>query len=185
MPEIVPRTSYNDLLLRYNDIDHIPYLDLLETKEWFEKRNEIIERDDHKCSICGNRKTEGWNKNPDGSFRYYWVEFEIIDGNSTIVFHHTDRKIWIHVHHKFYIKNFLPWQYASQDLISYCNWCHFEFHKENKVKIFELISGELHELNYSTCRRCNGAGWFPEYRKIQNGVCFRCHGLKYEELILT
>jgi hypothetical protein len=33
------------------------------------------------------------------------------------------------------------------------------------------------------CLKCFGAGAFPEYNHIQNGICFRCNGAKYEEFI--
>jgi hypothetical protein len=35
------------------------------------------------------------------------------------------------------------------------------------------------------CARCHGAGGFPEYRHVQNGVCFRCHGSRYDEFIVA
>ena len=38
-------------------------------------------------------------------------------------------------------------------------------------------------MNFTPCVRCNGMGYFPEYKKIENGICFRCRGARYEELI--
>jgi hypothetical protein len=26
------------------------------------------------------------------------------------------------------------------------------------------------------CSRCSGAGWFPEFRHVEAGICFQCRG---------
>ena len=26
------------------------------------------------------------------------------------------------------------------------------------------------------CTRCGGTGYFPQYKRVENGVCFRCWG---------
>ncbi|HEA20632.1 hypothetical protein LCGC14_2592040 [marine sediment metagenome] len=86
----------------------------------------------------------------------------------------------LHIHHEYYIKNKLPWNYENDALITLCMDCHEELHKNKKVPVYsnelELI-GEL-----TNCYRCHGAGWFPEYLKVENGICFRCRGAKYEEI---
>ncbi len=33
------------------------------------------------------------------------------------------------------------------------------------------------------CYRCHGTGYFPEYNHVEDGICFRCRGAKYEQLI--
>lgn len=175
--------SFKELLSKYEKIDSIPYFELLETHEWFDKRRIILERDNSKCKICDHQEATNWEKQKDGSFKYYYVEIKSIAGGNELVFNYLDKITWMHIHHKFYIKDLLPWEYKSEDLITYCNWCHADFHKNNKVGYFENINGQLVELSYSPCQRCFGAGWFAEYKKIQNGVCFRCGGAKFEELI--
>lgn len=94
-----------------------------------------------------------------------------------------ENPISMHVHHKFYVQNKLPWEYDDNALITLCNNCHFELHEHSIIHYYSFVDGELRNLNYTPCSRCNGAGVFPEYRRIQNGVCFRCNGKKYEELI--
>lgn len=37
-------------------------------------------------------------------------------------------------------------------------------------------------MRLTPCHRCKGAGFFPEFRHVSNGVCFRCNGSRYEEL---
>lgn len=95
----------------------------------------------------------------------------------------SEKSIVLHVHHKFYIQKKLPWEYADDSLITLCNWCHWELHEQTIIPIYENVDGELRDLNYTPCIRCNGAGVFPEYRHVQNGICFRCNGNCYEELI--
>ena len=170
--------GFNVLLSSHGKVDLIPYIELLSTIEWFEKRKEVLERDLNRCTICGSKETS-WNKQKDGSYRYYWLKLE----NRALRIEYTDRMICMHIHHKLYIKDLLPWEYEIENLITYCNWCHLDYHKHNKVSYFENINGRLIELSYTPCHRCNGAGWFPEYQKVQNGICFRCRGYKFEELI--
>ena len=85
----------------------------------------------------------------------------------------------LHIHHRYYIKNKLPWEYKDDALTTLCMDCHKDLHKNKKVPVYnnelELI-GEL-----TNCYRCYGAGWFPEYLNVENGICFRCRGAKYEE----
>ncbi|MCB0476309.1 MAG: hypothetical protein KDC69_11580, partial [Flavobacteriaceae bacterium] len=87
----------------------------------------------------------------------------------------------LHIHHKYYIKNLLPWEYDNKALITLCVKCHESLHKNGKVSVYNDKMELLGEFNY--CKRCHGAGWFPEYTHVQGGVCFRCRGAKYEELI--
>lgn len=95
----------------------------------------------------------------------------------------SEKSVIMHVHHKFYIKDKLPWEYDNEALITLCNWCHWELHTKTIIPIYTLLSGELHELNFTPCNRCNGAGVFLEFNHVQNGVCFKCNGNRYEELI--
>lgn len=97
----------------------------------------------------------------------------------------SDKQIMLHVHHKFYIKEKLPWEYEKDALITLCNWCHWELHKQTNIPIFTMVNGKLIELEYTPCKRCHGAGVFPEYKNVQSGICFRCNGSRYEELIPT
>lgn len=87
----------------------------------------------------------------------------------------------LNVHHKCYRKNKNPWEYNNDDLITACPICHDNIH--SKIKIPEY--SEMDELiRYLTpCSRCHGVGWFPEFLHVQEGVCFRCDGAQYDELI--
>ena len=96
----------------------------------------------------------------------------------------TEKSVVLHVHHKFYVYKNLPWEYNDDALITLCNWCHWSLHETTSIPIYKLVKGELYELDYKSCYRCNGAGIFPEFKHVRNGVCFRCKGKKYEELII-
>ena len=86
----------------------------------------------------------------------------------------------LHVHHKYYQIGNSPWEYHNDALITLCWDCHEELHKNEKVPYLDNNGHLISEL--TTCPRCFGAGCFPEFNHIQNGICFRCNGAKYEEL---
>lgn len=87
----------------------------------------------------------------------------------------------LHVHHTYYQYGNEPWEYPSKALITLCWNCHESLHKDTTTPILNSDGIEVDRLN--VCKRCSGAGWFPQYRHVQNGICFRCDGAKYEELI--
>ncbi len=186
-------STYTELLLKYSNRSGIPYFELLLTKEWEGKRNQILNRDNQTCCYCGKKSTEyieglgniwiyiqerierGYSSDGDGV-----EEFEYVN---EVTYHEvSDKPYYLHVHHKYYILSCLPWEYSDDALMSLCSWCHWKFHAENTVPVFENQQ-KIINLNYHPCHRCNGAGWFPQYNHVQSGICFRCSGEKYEELI--
>lgn len=89
----------------------------------------------------------------------------------------------LHVHHKFYIEGHDPWEYNDSDLVTLCERCHSDLHDTHAVPFYQEKNGRLYQLVKDPCSRCNGAGYFPEYRHVQRGVCFRCLGQRFEESI--
>lgn len=69
------------------------YRKLLNHPLWKAKRLEILERDGHKCAMCGGTT-------------------------------------YLQVHHKVY-EPINPWESRNEDLITICNNCHKEWHKQN------------------------------------------------------
>ncbi len=171
--------TYKDLLNEYGNIEKIPYSELIETIEWFEKRKQILERDNNRCTLCFKKGTNVSKQELDGSYQYLWDELK----NGTNIRYYSNKQIWMHVHHKFYIKNKLQWDYRDEDLITYCNWCHFTYHENNKIQFFENINEKLVELFYTPCPRCFGSGWFPQYKHVENGICFECRGARFKQLL--
>jgi 5-methylcytosine-specific restriction endonuclease McrA len=87
----------------------------------------------------------------------------------------------LHVHHKFYIRGKNPWEYENSALSTLCWHCHEKLHKGGKTAELDEDGNFLRELTY--CTRCHGAGWFPEFHHVESGICFKCRGARYEELI--
>lgn len=87
----------------------------------------------------------------------------------------------LHVHHTYYQEGKLPWEYLDEALITLCWICHEEIHKDQTIPVLNSSGNKIGSYTY--CKRCFGAGVFPEYRHIEKGIYFRCKGAKYEELI--
>ncbi len=96
---------------------------------------------------------------------------------------HEGENVALHVHHLHYIYGLDPWEYKDSELVTLCEQCHSDLHKKNKVPVCRLDGENLVEVQLTPCVRCGGAGWFSEYRHIQGGICFRCYGAKYDEII--
>ncbi len=162
----------------------IPYHQLLQTSEWAGRRKEIIVRDGCKCARCQTAETEviGAARDENGKYRHFFIE-KVRKGNDEIVNSlelSPKGAVWFEVHHKFYIINRYPWDYPDSALITLCNWCHQEIHD---TTVIPVLSYEGEALGYTPCSRCNGSGSFSEYSHVQSGVCFKCNGARYEELI--
>jgi hypothetical protein len=85
----------------------------------------------------------------------------------------------LHVHHKCYIKSEFPWEIDDKYLISLCRKCHKKEHDNNIIPVYEKGNDSRLKIteNYSVyCSRCNGAGWFPQYSHVEEGICFLCSG---------
>lgn len=87
----------------------------------------------------------------------------------------------LHVHHTYYQKGLLPWEYPDDSLITLCWTCHEKLHQNSTISVYDENGNNLATMHY--CLRCHGAGYFPEYKHVQKGICFRCGGARYEELI--
>lgn len=87
----------------------------------------------------------------------------------------------LHVHHKYYQKGLFPWEYPDEALITMCWQCHMELHSTQSVKAYD--ENGIEEGFLTPCNRCGGAGHFPQYSHVKNGICFRCGGSCYEEFI--
>ncbi|WBX72001.1 HNH endonuclease [Tenacibaculum retecalamus] len=83
-----------------------------------------------------------------------------------------------HVHHKYYLKNKLPWDIRDYALITLCENCHLETHRNEKISTFEESKDGLKEVitHFVICSRCNGTGYLLQYSYNQGGVCFKCKG---------
>jgi len=115
----------------------------------------------------------------------YWDHkyLKYSNGKSNFVLIKSNKNYFLQAHHKFYVLNRLPWEYPNTDFETLCNWCHWDFHNRERVKSYREVDGSLEPVTMTACYRCHGAGWFPQHDHIQNGICFRCLGVKFEDLI--
>lgn len=83
----------------------------------------------------------------------------------------------LHIHHTYYQIGKLAWEYPDNALITLCWQCHESLHKNSIIRILDANGKILEERK--VCNRCFGAGWFPEYTYVENGICFECRGKRY------
>jgi 5-methylcytosine-specific restriction endonuclease McrA len=181
--------SFEELKDLYNDHPYTPYAEFLRTNEWLTKREQILIRDNFKCQKCNKARTvDHYDEKLRKNFHLWFGEEEWIRIDNSLdkvlvpKITISDKPYHLEIHHKLYIEDRLPWNYDDGDLITLCNWCHKEFHKNNDVELY--AKDGLSKIRLDVCKRCNGTGWFREYRHIQNGVCFECGGKKFNQVII-
>lgn len=193
--------SLTELIELYKDDDFIPYAQYLRTHSWKSKRLEILDRDNFRCKNCGGYETKPIKikvETPFGtaignSYSYDWDDLSCIlwtdlSGNErfselTKPQNKPDKPYNLQIHHKKYILNRLPWEYNNEDLITLCNYCHLETHQNEVIPIYNETENLI--LDYNNCDRCGGTGYFPEYKHIANGVCFKCGGARFSIQIIN
>lgn len=87
----------------------------------------------------------------------------------------------LQIHHKYYQKGLLAWEYPNQALVTLCWDCHEELHKNSTIPELDENGNQLRLL--TCCPKCHGAGWFPQYKHVENGVCFKCSGLRFTNVV--
>jgi hypothetical protein len=195
--------NFSELKSSYDAGTTLLYSDLLKTEEWKVKRDEIIERDDHKCTVCGSQPTTSFKRTGDNKILPVSLSFsklrsllnceqqKIFDGSQSLHFSDDFKRLLItfeigevkseafhlEVHHKMYILDELPWNYSSDQLTTLCNHCHTDLHKNSVIPIYTNDKKRI--VNFDVCTRCSGVGHLPEYNHVQNGICFKCEGARY------
>lgn len=178
------------------------YEKLLQTNEWYEFRNLIIDLNGgpvcQSCQSVGgpieeslmndeehkklmaeiadhNRKFSKFGReNPE------IVKQQLLDGTYTGQKVTPDRfkeigRVIIQIHHTLYFWNKLPWEYQNKYLKILCQSCHRQEHLHNTIYMYRDESmKERKEI--PICSRCDGSGFIPEYKHVQNGMCFDCYG---------
>lgn len=97
--------------------------------------------------------------------------------------YYSEHPLVLNVHHKRYIIGHKAWEYDDEDLVTLCNECHTKIHKAIGAPVYSDENGYMKEVHLTPCYRCGGTGYFPEYKHVENGICFRCRGVRFEELI--
>lgn len=216
--------EYQILLSRYGT-QPIPYEKLLNTHEWNEKRERILERDQNSCTNCHRQKTKvftlqqvqtitkaygkftEWSRvgsdyklpGPVEEGHYWFFSMQKFHtsraaywdckyikhkaGEVVFVFIKAPKRYSLHIHHSKYVVNIPPWEYPDSELKTLCNWCHLELHETQKIKCYKIVDGQLEPTSLTPCKKCSGVGILHQYLHVEDGLCFRCFGMKFEELI--
>lgn len=160
-------------ILFEKDNSNLTYADLLSTLEWKEFRDKIVKRDNWECKKCGEKSNElAWELKgsvPSDIFVRPANEHEGQD-----VFYSSEH-IVLNVHHKYYIKEKLPWEYKVEALITVCAKCHTKIHEREDIVIYENEDIE-NPRKAIKCSRCSGTGYLDQYHYFMNGICFSCNG---------
>lgn len=94
-----------------------------------------------------------------------------------------DKECFLNVHPKKYVFNILPWENCNIEFETYCSCCHIEMHKNEEIISYRLINKNLVPVKMSPCLKCLGKGELSQNNHIENAICDRCHGKRFEELI--
>jgi hypothetical protein len=185
--------SYSELLDKNENLP-MTYQELLSTSEWRNKRDQIIERDFKRCTKCHYSETFGHLDSKTNKYSYITDDGE--EDTYTYTNHEgiivtekiprliiTDKQYHLHVHHKHYVYNQLPWNYDNSVLITLCNWCHLEIHQTETIVMYQ--DGSLTtNVVLVPCKRCDGAGWFAHFKHVQGGICFECNGKRFTRSLI-
>ena len=178
----MPDYTYQALKIKFGS-GRIPYSELLSTLEWKEFRDSIVLRDGYKCRIClATNFSRPLNTQERAEFREKNLQqTQDLDGlKIELAIPCCTTAAILHVHHTYYILNCLPWEYDSESLITVCQKCHNDIHKQETILVYKNSS--KHEILILTaCERCNGTGHLPQFNYYENGVCFACNGNRYKE----
>jgi hypothetical protein len=88
----------------------------------------------------------------------------------------------LHLHHTYYVRNTLPWDYPDACFQVLCESCHKSEHLNKTFRMYASHSlGQSQHL--TPCDKCFGSGYLPEYDYHMDGVCFRCQGAGFKELM--
>ena len=166
--------NYTELIEEYQS-QNIPYSALLETFEWKSVRNLILKKYNYTCQKCFKKEAKpAWeylqNQNLrvgiflDDEGQYQFSEVRIFD-----------------IHHKYYIKNRLPWEYDNDAYLPVCRPCHLKLHEILEIKTFHSVKdGEV--LETIQCQSCNGIGYQSANHREFQVYCPHCEGKGYQEV---
>lgn len=99
-----------------------------------------------------------------------------------------ERSYNLHVHHKFYLVNHLPWEIEDEGLVSLCRDCHAKRHQNENIAVFEIVNNRKvvsTVFYFRKCLRCDGTGYLPHFSHVENGICFLCYGNNIEHTMFS
>jgi 5-methylcytosine-specific restriction endonuclease McrA len=87
----------------------------------------------------------------------------------------------LNTHHLYYKMGKNAWEYPDDALQTLCRECHLAVHQEQVIPYYSRDG--MFIINLTPCDRCGGHGIIPPYSHVQDGICFKCKGARYLELI--
>ena len=91
-----------------------------------------------------------------------------IDSTEEIIFN------GLNIHHTYYIKGHMPWEYGDDALVTLCENCHKRRHEKAPIPIYAT---DMSLMWLTTiCPKCGGSGYLPQYSHVEDGICFKCGG---------
>jgi hypothetical protein len=159
------------------------YSELLKSPEWARLRTIQFDKANNICKHCEKEKNWDFDAAP-GEFYAIEVEQDELEkflGSGKLVYLKVTNPVILHLHHTYYVRNTLPWDYPDTCFEVLCADCHNNVHRSNKILMY--ASHELGQSQHLTaCNKCLGTGYLGHYYYYLHGVCFNCDGAGFEEL---
>lgn len=172
--------------------ERLSYEALLQTQEWHDLRTRLLKEANYNCCYCDAcgettevTKSNGTKIQMHIPYRTYDVieeddEYGIprVKVISTVVMTNPI----IQVHHTYYVKSTLPWEYPDECFKVVCKRCHTRIHEEEEIMMY---ANHMFKdgVKLTPCNRCEGLGYLYEFNYHMDGICFGCKGAGFEELI--
>ena len=121
---------------------------------------------------CENEKLEILELNISFENKYFHFSFSHLHFyNERILFKFTP----LNIHHQYYIRGKVPWEYDNNALVTLCSRCHQKRHQQTSIPLYTL-GRQLICSALPICERCHGTGYLPQFHYYMGGICFKCHG---------
>lgn len=91
----------------------------------------------------------------------------------------------LNVHHNYYTRGKKPWEYPDDALVTLCEDCHKKRHISTSIPLYDTSHLLVRDL--CPCEKCGASGYLPQYRHVENGICFKCggEGIHLDDAFLT
>lgn len=151
------------------------YRELLQTDQWRNRRQEILRKDEFKCTKCKVYSTINLGGQHYGRLI---LKGTLLSGKPLYELEPAKTHVSLHVHHTLYVIERNPWNYGDKELVTLCFSCHMKEHEEVIIPVYlkEIDRKISLTPNIISCPKCGGDGHLPEYSFHENGVCFACMG---------
>jgi len=148
--------------------------------KWIEKQKEILLNYNSLLELLKTNPVNSIDyRNLLNCFEWQFKRFKILVRDNFCCIDCNISSYELHVHHKYYLKDFLPWEIEDLALVSLCRSCHSKCHKNDDIKVYNKVGTRLVLSDYPyffICPRCHGTGYLPHFKHVEDGVCFLCWG---------